>query len=47
MMIMGISNVGKSTLMNALLKKRVVAVGDEPTVTKSQQPLGLGRGMTL
>ena len=47
MMIMGIPNVGKSTLMNALLKKRVAAVGDEPAVTKSQQTLDLGPGMTL
>ena len=35
MMIMGIPNVGKSTLMNALVKKRVAAVGDEPAVTKA------------
>jgi ribosome biogenesis GTPase A len=47
MMIMGIPNVGKSTLMNALLKKRVAAVGDEPAITKSQQTLDLGKGMTL
>jgi len=33
-MIMGIPNVGKSTLMNALLKKRVAKVGDEPAVTR-------------
>jgi ribosome biogenesis GTPase A len=37
MMIMGIPNVGKSTLMNALLNRRVAKVGDEPAVTKSQQ----------
>jgi ribosome biogenesis GTPase A len=37
MMIMGIPNVGKSTLMNGLLKRRVAAVGDEPAVTKSVQ----------
>lgn len=46
-MIMGIPNVGKSTLMNALLKKRVAAVGDEPAVTKSQQRLYLGNNMVL
>lgn len=47
MMIMGIPNVGKSTLMNALLKKRVAAVGDEPAVTKMQQRLYLGKNMVL
>jgi ribosome biogenesis GTPase A len=46
-MIMGIPNVGKSTLMNALLKKRVAAVGDEPAVTKTQQRLYLGNNMVL
>lgn len=47
MMIMGIPNVGKSTLMNMLLKRRVAAVGDEPAVTKSQQRLYLNRDMVL
>lgn len=47
MMIMGIPNVGKSTLMNALLKRKVAKVGDEPAVTKHQQTLDLGPGMTL
>jgi ribosome biogenesis GTPase A len=47
MMIMGIPNVGKSTLMNALVKRRVAAVGDEPAVTKSQQSVDLGAGMTI
>lgn len=47
MMIMGIPNVGKSTLMNALLKRRVAAVGDEPAITKSQQRLDLNDSMTL
>jgi ribosome biogenesis GTPase A len=47
MMIMGIPNVGKSTLMNALLKKRVAKVGDEPAVTKMQQRLYLGKNMVL
>lgn len=47
MMIMGVPNVGKSTLMNMLLKRRVAAVGDEPAVTKSQQRLYLNKNMVL
>ncbi|WP_025916776.1 ribosome biogenesis GTPase YlqF [Herminiimonas sp. CN] len=47
MMIMGIPNVGKSTLMNALLKRRVAKVGDEPAVTKVQQRLYLNKNMIL
>jgi ribosome biogenesis GTPase A len=47
MMIMGIPNVGKSTLMNALLKRRVAAVGDEPAVTKNEQRLDLGKRMSI
>ena len=46
-MIMGIPNVGKSTLMNMLLKRRVAAVGDEPAVTKTQQRLYLNKNMVL
>lgn len=46
-MIMGIPNVGKSTLMNALLKRKVAKVGDEPAVTKMQQTLDFGSHMTL
>ncbi|MES1981959.1 MAG: ribosome biogenesis GTPase YlqF [Pseudomonadota bacterium] len=47
MMIMGIPNVGKSTLMNALLKRRVALVGDEPAITKRQQSYDLNDHMTL
>ena len=47
MLIMGIPNVGKSTLMNALLKRRVAAVGDEPAVTKSQMLQDLGNDMSI
>ena len=37
MMIMGVPNVGKSTLMNAILNKKIAKVGDEPAITKQQQ----------
>jgi len=47
MMIMGIPNVGKSTLMNALVKRRVAAVADEPAVTKRQQRLDLNTRMSI
>ena len=47
MMIMGIPNVGKSTLMNALLKRRIAAVGDEPAVTKSQQSFDLSPRLSI
>jgi ribosome biogenesis GTPase A len=47
MMIMGIPNVGKSTLMNALVKRRVAAVGDEPAVTKRQQRIDLSPSRIL
>jgi ribosome biogenesis GTPase A len=47
LMILGIPNVGKSTLMNALLKRRVAAVGDEPAVTKNQMFHELSPEMNL
>ena len=47
MMILGIPNVGKSTLMNALLKRHVAHVGDEPAITKIQMFHELGPGMSL
>ena len=46
-MIMGIPNVGKSTLMNTLLKRRAVAVGDEPAITKNQQSFDLNDRIIL
>lgn len=36
-MIIGIPNVGKSTLINRLVEKKVANVGDRPGVTKSEQ----------
>ena len=47
LMIMGIPNVGKSTLMNTLVKKKVAKVGDEPAVTKSQQRILLTPRLTV
>jgi ribosome biogenesis GTPase A len=37
-MIMGIPNVGKSTLINTLAGKTLAKVGDEPAVTKEVSP---------
>lgn len=46
-MIMGIPNVGKSTLINALLGRKIAKVGNEPAVTKSQQRFTTKNGMAL
>jgi ribosome biogenesis GTPase A len=46
-MIVGIPNVGKSTLVNALKGKRVARVGDEPAVTRGRQEIKLDSGIVL
>lgn len=46
-MVMGIPNVGKSTFINALLKRRTAAVGDEPAITKNLQHFDLSDSMQL
>jgi ribosome biogenesis GTPase A len=46
-MVMGIPNVGKSTFINALLKRRTAAVGDEPAITKNLQHFELSDSMQL
>jgi ribosome biogenesis GTPase A len=45
--IVGIPNVGKSTLVNTLAERKVANVGDEPAVTKSRQVVVMKNGMTL
>ncbi len=47
MMIMGVPNVGKSTLINALLKRRAAKTGDEPAVTKALARYDLSAEATL
>ncbi len=45
--IMGIPNVGKSTLLNTLVGKAKAKVGNEPAVTKGQQRIRLEEGLYL
>lgn len=46
-MIVGIPNVGKSTLINLLAGKIIAKTGNEPAVTKRQQRIKLGNGIAL
>lgn len=46
-MIAGIPNVGKSTIINILANKKVAKTGNEPAVTKGQQKINIGNGVTL
>lgn len=42
MLVMGVPNVGKSTLINALLKRKAAKTGDEPAITRQQSRFQLG-----
>lgn len=46
-MIVGIPNCGKSTLINALVGKKVTVVGDKPGVTKNQQWIKINKNIEL
>lgn len=46
-MIVGIPNVGKSTLINTLAGRAIAKTGNEPAITKHQQRIDLGNGIIL
>lgn len=46
-MVLGIPNVGKSTLINKLVNKKVTNVGDRPGVTKAQQWIKINKDLQL
>ena len=46
-LIMGIPNVGKSTVINTLSGRSIAKVGNEPAVTKRQQHIILDNGVEL
>lgn len=47
MVVFGIPNVGKSTLINALAKRKIAKTGNEPAVTKQQQKILLDKGVFI
>jgi ribosome biogenesis GTPase A len=46
-MILGIPNVGKSTLINRLAKRNIAKTGNTPGVTKAQQWIKVGKELEL
>ncbi|SHJ38176.1 ribosome biogenesis GTPase A [Malonomonas rubra DSM 5091] len=46
-MIIGIPNVGKSTLINTLAGKKIARVGDKPAITTCPQQIDLRNGILL
>jgi len=46
-LIMGIPNVGKSSVINTLAERMIAKVGNEPAITKRQQKIILGNGIEL
>lgn len=46
-LILGIPNVGKSTVINKLHGKKIADIGDKPGVTKRQQWIKVGKEMEL
>ncbi len=46
-MIVGIPNVGKSTLINILAGRKIAKTGNTPAVTRQQQKIDIGDGVIL
>lgn len=46
-MIVGVPNVGTSTLFNALVGKKKAAVGDKPAVTRNTQQIDVEGGLSI
>jgi ribosome biogenesis GTPase A len=46
-LIVGIPNVGKSTLINILAGRIIAKTGNEPAITKTQQRINIGNGIVL
>lgn len=46
-LILGIPNVGKSTIINRLAEKKIAKIGDKPGITKRQQWIKVGKEMEL
>jgi len=46
-MILGIPNVGKSTFINKVARRKAAVSGDKPGVTRGKQWISIGRGLDL